>query len=152
MKKKIFNNKQGFTLVEVLISAGIMTTVIVGLMGVFVQCSTLAQMSGNFSNVWAQVQGKIEEIRNSNYDLITTNYPNGTTFNLTSPTGEAIIYLNTSTANLLQVQIVASWQNKYGRVVGEDKNINGVLDNGEDENNNGQLDSPLMVTTNIAKR
>ena len=52
--------------------------------------------------------------------------------------------------SLLDVHIAACW-NARGRVVGEDRNCNGVLDPGEDDNGNGWMDSPVMVSTRVAR-
>ncbi|MBI5554451.1 MAG: prepilin-type N-terminal cleavage/methylation domain-containing protein [Elusimicrobia bacterium] len=44
---------------------------------------------------------------------------------------------------LLEVVITVCWRAKDGRIIGEDTNLNGVLDAGEDMNANSELDSPV---------
>lgn len=50
---------------------------------------------------------------------------------------------------LVTVHVAACWSVR-GRAVGEDRNCNGVMDNGEDANGNGWLDSPAMASTRVA--
>ena len=50
---------------------------------------------------------------------------------------------------LATVHVAACWFAR-GRIIGEDLNCNGVLDNGEDANANGWLDSPAMASTRVA--
>lgn len=38
------------------------------------------------------------------------------------------------------------------RIIGEDANLNGVLDAGEDDNENGELDSPAHIETVIVQK
>ena len=52
---------------------------------------------------------------------------------------------------LLDVHVAACWTSR-GRSIGEDKNCNGMLDAGEDANGNGWIDSPVMMSTRVARR
>ena len=52
--------------------------------------------------------------------------------------------------NLLNLHVAACWRSS-GRVIGEDKNLNGRLDAGEDANGSGWMDSPVMISTLIAR-
>lgn len=54
-----------------------------------------------------------------------------------------------------EVRVVVCWRSASepgGRLIGEDANLNGQLDNGEDANGNGIMDSPAMVLTRLAER
>ena len=149
--------KKGFTLVEVLIAAGILAIVLVGLLQTFIQCSLLASMAGNLTSAVAQAQNKMEEIRNHNYDLITTDYapvgtPPANTFNVSPLDGKGVIYIDSSNANLLKITIDVCWKEKDNRIVGEDTNRNGVLDAGEDQDGDGQIDSIVKLMTLLAKK
>jgi len=53
---------------------------------------------------------------------------------------------------LLKIKITCCWKEKEGRVIGEDKNLNGQLDSGEDINGNGELDSLIKLVTYIANK
>lgn len=116
-----FEAEQGFTLVEVLIAVGILALVIVGLLQLFVYCTTLAEAAGNTTLAVNEAQNKMEEIRNHDFNSIATDYASGgtpgNTFTLTSLNGTGTITTSMaggSTA-LLQMQIAVSWQNKNGR-------------------------------------
>ena len=54
-----FAADRGFTLVEVLIAVGILAVVIVGLLQLFVYCSTLAEAAGNTTLAVNEAQNKI---------------------------------------------------------------------------------------------
>jgi len=51
----------------------------------------------------------------------------------------------------LNVTVLVSVKAK-NQVVGEDKNLNGVLDSGEDSNGNGRLDSPVSLSTVVVQK
>ncbi len=53
---------------------------------------------------------------------------------------------------LLKIKVTCCWKEKGGRIIGEDKNLNGQLDIGEDINGNGELDSPVKLVTYIANK
>ena len=120
MPKKTFKN-QGFTLVEVLIAIGILTVVIVGLLQLFVYCSTLAEAAGNTTLAVNETQNKMEEIRNHNFSTLAVDYASGgtpgNTFTLTSLNGTGTITISQfgGSSSLLQTQINVSWQNKNSR-------------------------------------
>lgn|SRR3989338_603852 len=147
---------RGFSLAELLVTVGILVTVIIILLQLFVYNSVLAELSGNMGYVLSDAQTNLEEIRNSDYSLITTNYASGgtpgNTFNLSQGQGRGVIYIDSSNASLLQVTVVFCWRNKDGRVIGEDTDLDGILDAGEDLNSNGQIDSKAKFVMKIAKR
>lgn len=146
----------GFTLVEMLVSAGILTLMMVSVLRTFFYYSDLVDMSQALTLATAQAQSKLDEIRNSSYSLITTDYAlggtPGNTFNLSQMTGQGVIFIDASNTNLLQVETTVSFRLKNGRVVGEDTNLNGVLNVGEDFNGNGKLDSVVNLITLMARR
>jgi hypothetical protein len=149
-------NKKGFSLAELLVTVGILVTVIVILLQLFIYNSVLAELSGNMGNVLTDAQSKIEEIRNSDYSVITTNYGSGgtpgNTFDLSQGQGKGVIYIDSSNSSLLQVTVVICWRNKDGRVIGEDLDLDGVLDAGEDTDGNGKISSKATFITKIARR
>jgi hypothetical protein len=51
--------------------------------------------------------------------------------------------------SLLTLHASACWRWR-GRVMSEDANCNGAMENGEDVNGNGWLDSPAMLTTRVS--
>ena len=147
---------KGFTLIEVVVTVGILVIVMTNLLGLFIYCSTLAQTSGNVTLAIREAQGKLDEMRDHSYGLITTDYGAGGTpgniFNLNQLNGKGVIYFESPNPDLFQIKVVVSWKNKDTRVIGEDANLNGILDAGEDKNANSQLDSIVSLTTMIARR
>lgn len=80
-------------------------------------------------------------------------------FDLTQLNGKGVIYIFNNhasyseiTPELLGVQVVISWQDKYNRIIGEDSDLDGVLDAGEDKNGNGRLDSLVNLFTTLTSR
>ena len=149
-------SREGFSLVEVICTVGILAVVLVGLLELFIYTSALAEMSGNLTVALNAAQGKMEEIRNHSFSLITTDYASGgspgNTFDVSQPTGKGVIYVDSSNSDLLKIKIVVSWRNKKNRIIGEDINLNGSLDAGEDLDGNGQLDSLASIESLIAKK
>ncbi len=152
----IFNPQHGASLVEVVVSLGILLIVLVGILGLFLYCSALIEISGGNSDSLSEAQSKMSEILNYSYDFITTDYSAtgtpGNKFDLVQRVGKGLITIDSTNSNLLKIEIVVSWRNKNNRVVGEDSNLNGVLDGGEDQNGNGKLDSPITLVTLRARR
>lgn len=148
------NTKSGFTLLELMITAGVLIVALAGLLGVFAHLISLNENSGKLTVAVAGCQAKLEEMRASNFSGLYTAY-NGASFN---PDGFSLgaakgsIYINNSNPDLLQVFVSSSWKTRSNRVVGEDINLNGALDAGEDLNANGRLDSPAEIITLIGKR
>lgn len=52
--------------------------------------------------------------------------------------------------NLLDVHVAACWDS-YGRRIGEDLNGDGILSPAEDANANTWVDSPVMISTRVAR-
>jgi prepilin-type N-terminal cleavage/methylation domain-containing protein len=146
-------NNRGFTLVELLIVVGILAVVVLGLLQLFIYTSVQAQMAGNKTLAVAAATNKIEEIRNHTYTSIAADYASGGTpgnkFTPANITGKGIIYIGSSNPDLLTIEVDVSWRNKYGRVIGEDLDLDGVKDTGEDVNGNNKLDSPVKLISAI---
>lgn len=159
MKLDQRNGKKGFTLLEVLITAGILVVVIGGLIRLFIHCSVLSESTGNMALAMADAQTVMEEIRGHDYSLITTDYASGgtpgNTFNVSIGTGmgKGVIYLDSSNADLLQITVVVCWKNNRDeRIVGEDLDLDGTLDAGEDTSGDGQFTSPVKIISLIAEK
>lgn len=149
--------KAGFILVEVLFSIGVLAFVVVGILQLFIYCSGLTEIARLTTFAVSEAQGKLAEIRNHNFNNIVADYgPGGpeNTFNLTQLTGTGAIYIDNTNPQLLEIEIVLSWQTKGGRIIGEDTNLNGAFDVGEDAigTPNGKLDSPTSLISLIALR
>ena len=147
---------KGFSLIELLVGVAILSISLGGLLGLFIYCSKLVDLSGNMTKALRGAQGKLEEIRNHTYSLITTDYAAGGTpgnkFDVTQLNGKGAVYIDSTNANLLKVKVVVSWRNENNWIIGEDLSLNGVLDAGEDKDGNGELDSPVSLVSLIAQR
>ncbi len=150
------NSKSGFTLVEVMVATGILAFVISQLLSLFIYTSTQAELAGNKTTAVSKAQNKIEEIRNYSYASIPAAYASGgavgNSFSVSPLQGMGVVYIDSSNVELLTVETDVSWRNKYGRIVGEDTNLNGAIDAGEDVNGNGKLDSPIKLVSMITRR
>lgn len=154
-ENKLFKkHKSGFTLLELMVAVGVLIVALAGLLGVFAHLISLNENSSKLTLAVAACQAKLEEIRNSNFQIVYTNY-NNTSFNPGGfPSGEAkgAIAIDNSNPNLLQIFVSVSWMTRSNRIIGEDRNLDGVLNAGEDSNANGRLDSPAGIATLMAQR
>ena len=150
------NTKGGFSLVEVLLVSGFTVVVIAGLIQLFVYCNKLAAAAGNMSFAMAEAQSKMEEMRNTNFASVLTDYsPSGTpgnTFSLTNLTGKGVIYIDSSSSDIYTVQITVCWREYDGRIVGEDGDLDGALGVSEDTDGNGKISSPVTLLSMIARK
>jgi hypothetical protein len=123
-------------------------------LGVFAHLILLNENSSKLTLAVTACQTKLEEMRNSTFSTLYTTY-NGTSFNPSgffSGEAKGAIYINNSNPNLLQIFVSVSWRTSANRIIGEDKNLSGVLNTGEDSNANGRLDSPAEIATLMAQR
>lgn len=154
--RRRFSHGVGFTLIELMIAVGVLIIVLVGLLQIFIYCLNLSEFAGNTTLAISEAQGKLEEIRSHKFERIAGDYglggSPGNIFELAQLNGEGAIYIDDTNPALLAIEIVVSWQEKGNRIIGEDGNLNGVLDSGEDGNGNGRLDSPVVLVSLIAER
>jgi prepilin-type N-terminal cleavage/methylation domain-containing protein len=143
--------KSGFTLIEVALAMGLAAIAICGLLATYLSCLFLSSTSKDIHIAAEAAQGLMEQIRTDSFSQIVSDY-DGLIFNVTAlPTNRGVVYVNDSNPELLNVTISVCW-NESGRVMGEDTNLNGVLNAGEDKNNNTIIDSPVQLVTLIANR
>ncbi len=143
-------NSQGFTLVEVLITTLFLSIALLSTLGLFAYSLTSAETNRNSTAAQYEVEGKIEEVCAGDYSAIKTTYTNAgaiksTVFNLINNlTGRGVVIaqeLAGATNGLMRVKVAVSYRQGQ-RVIGEDTNLNGVLDAGEDLNGYNEIDSP----------
>lgn len=138
---------------EVLLAVSILAFVLCGLLSTYISLFYLGDISRQVVLVTNAMQAKLEEIKNASFDSLPAL--NGTTFTIpgfanNNAIGQVQIS-NTALADLREARVVVSFRSKGLRVIGEDTNINGVLDTGEDSNNNGRLDSSMELITLITR-
>jgi len=143
--------QKGFTLVEMLLAATIFAYTVCGLLALYINCFGLVSISKNISIATNASQGLMEEIRNTPFPQISDNYNNLNFTVNTMPSNMGVVYVDDTDPELLRVTISVCW-NQKSRIIGEDRNLNGVLDSGEDTNNNGIIDSPVQIITLVANR
>ncbi len=157
----IRGSRFALTLVELMLAFAILVFVLAGIMATYITCLDLINISRNTSIAINIAQAKLEEIKNTNFAQIKNNY-NNVAFDVIGLTGKGVSYgfycngpsdCNDTYAptNLLEVIVSVGWRQNNGRLIGEDLNLNGVLNAGEDNNANGILDSPAEVVTYIAE-
>ena len=146
-----WRSKKGFVLPEVLLACAIAAFAICGLLLMYVAGMDLIRVSKNSSIATSAALGLIEEIRNTPYPDIVTNYQ-GLKFSVNSIHGsQGVIYIDDTDPELLLVKIPVCWQ-QGNRIIGEDTNLNGELDTGEDANGNLVIDSPVELITQVVNR
>jgi prepilin-type N-terminal cleavage/methylation domain-containing protein len=159
-----FFKKKGLTLIEVLFAAAIMAFCLSGLLLTYINLFVLTDLSRDFTSVTNALQAKMEEIKNVAFANLTAL--NNTTFNVmagnsTDVIGRGMIevsdigdpFTNTTYTDLKKVRTVISFKSR-SRVIGEDKDLDGILDPGEDDavygaNGTNRLDSPVEAITII---
>lgn len=146
MKKE----KQGFTLIEVVIATGIVVTVVLGTLSFYRHMILLSRYNQGYALALQEAQAKLEEMRAHPYSRLTIDYGTGgapgDTFPVTGLNGRGVITFDTTDPAALGVRIVVSWEEKGG-ILGEDLDLDGNLDVGEDRNGNGLLDAPVELVT-----
>lgn len=148
IKNKYKNNVSGFTLIEVLMAMLILMPIFVGVVYVFVQGVELSDVARHSSEAVRLLRTKVTEIEKTPFNQISTNY-NNVTFTTSNINGIGVIYIDASQTDVVDVTLTFSWQERSGRIIGEDLDLDGQIDAGEDVNGNGILDSPVSITTRL---
>jgi type II secretory pathway pseudopilin PulG len=152
------------TLVEVLVASAIFAFCLSGLLLTYMNMFILTDISRDTTIANNVLQAKLEAARTVDFGTISSwcNSNNGFAVvnndflfggnpivigkgNITS-SSVADPFTNITYPDLLKVRVVISFKSRT-RVIGEDQNLNGILDTGEDDsrypNGAGQLDSPI---------
>jgi len=151
----------GFTLIELLLTFSILAFCLCGLLLTYINMFLLADLARDLTQATNLVQAKMEEIKQTDFAALagfTLDYDENSFFqdeaqyNAGLKKGVIIATLtNTAYDDLRQARIITCF-NSRGRVIGEDKNLNAVLDAGEDILIvNGVLDSPVEAATLITE-
>lgn len=142
---------QGFTLPELLIAATVVLLTSVGILFTYVQCLELNSINHDSAAVLQKSRNMMEEIVASPPAAIHETY-NEKTYPIEKPEGIMLVKVNDQDPQLLIVSVRTFWKQSKGRIIGEDKNLDGFLQQNEDTNSNGELDSPYTLVTYIYNR
>lgn len=146
------NGRLGFTLIEVLLAMTVLVVCLTSILLTYVHMFILSDLSRDLTLSTNAVQDKMEEIKKTDFDSLSAL--NGTTFDITgfaaSDAKGLIQVIDTAYADLKRIRLVACFKSRR-RIIGEDANLNGVLNAGEDTNANGRLDSPVELVTLISR-
>jgi hypothetical protein len=141
-------NKAGMSLLEVLIAATVFVVASLGILYAYAKCIELNEIGRGGTAGLEAVKNKMEEVKATPFSQIHDTY-NNATFTAAGLNGIGVVYVDNTNSKLLVVKVVFCWRLLNGRVVGEDKNLNGVLNAGEDKNGNNQIDSYVQLVTEI---
>lgn len=146
------SDNNGFSLPEVLVAAYILAFGLCGILVTYVSMLIFSDLSRDFTLANNALQAKMEEIRRTDFNSLSGL--SGTVFDIEGFSSDnakgAIEVTDTAYTDLKRVRIAVCFKSR-SKVVGEDANLNGMLDLGEDANNNGRLDSPAEVVSMIAR-
>ncbi len=145
------NSTRGFSLIETILAIAILAFAVCAVLQTYVTCFALSSISESVNIATNASQGLLEEMRSSNFNQLYDTY-NGLHFIVNElANSRGIVYVDDANPELLKVTVSVCWRSG-SRVIGEDANLNGVLDAGEDKNGNGKIDSVVELVTLIANR
>ncbi|MEW5758389.1 MAG: prepilin-type N-terminal cleavage/methylation domain-containing protein [Candidatus Omnitrophota bacterium] len=152
MKIKKINS--GFTLIEVLVAAGILVFCLCGLLVTYIGCFILNETSRNTTIALSGARTKMEELKQETFDNLLNH--NGEVFDVTGFTlgrakGRVEVTDIAGYTDLREIRIIVSFRQSQNRLIGEDINLNGLFDAGEDLNANNRLDSPIEVVSLVSR-
>ncbi len=156
MKRK---SKTGFTLTELMLAMAIFAIAIIGIYSMYNASVALIDMAGTLTQMINAADFKLESLYDvadfaslDNYNSQSFNLPEFG-FNSIAVSGATGVYIITPlNDDLKRATVVISYKIKGNRIIGEDANLNGLLDAGEDLNGDSRLSSPVELSTIIARR
>ncbi len=154
IKRKSNFQLNGFTLVEVLLAVSILAFCLTGLLLTYINLLSFTDISRGFVMANNALRLKTEEIKNTAFANLSAL--DGTTFSVdgfNSTTAKGVIQVsNTSYSDLKKVRVLITFKVR-NKTIGEDQDLDGVLDTGEDmsiyTNGSSRLDSPVESVTLI---
>ena len=146
--KKYWKSQDGFTLAEIIIATAVFMIAFVGILLSYLRSVELSELSRNSSTAVQAARSRMEQIKDTSFSQIMGNY-NIVTFTAAGLNGKGVSYVDNTNPDLLLVTISFCWQQKNGKIIGEDSNLNGLVDAGEDKNGNGMIDSPVQLVSYV---
>jgi prepilin-type N-terminal cleavage/methylation domain-containing protein len=142
--------RRGLTLVEVMVAAGIMASCLAGLLMTYMNLFTLTDFTRDYTLATNAMQARMEEIKRVSFANLSAL--DGAAFNITgfsagNATGVSQVTIppsGTTYTDLAQVRLVVTFKSK-GRIIGEDRNLDGVLNASEEANSTGKPDLVTFI-------
>ena len=147
--------KKAFSLIDLMIGVTILVFVLTAVLASYANMFISIDLSRDITNANNAVRAKIEELKQEDFSNLDSF--NGTTFDLSGfdlvdSQGRVEIRNVAGYTDFKEVRVVGCFRSR-GRIIGEDTNLNGILDlgEGEDSNGDGIMNSPVEVISLVAK-
>lgn len=138
---------------ELMIASAILMFIIIGLLYSYIACFELNEFNRNLTLANNALQAEMESLRETPFDSLLLL--DGTSFTLGGfPSGSSMGFIDiyaTPYSDLIYVRLVGSWRQKSGRIIGEDINLDGMLQPSEDSDLDNTMDSPAEIATFISR-
>lgn len=138
---------------ELMIASAILMFIIIGLLYTYIACFELNEFNRNLTFANNALQAEMESLRETPFDDLPLL--DGTSFTLDGfPSGSSTGFIDiyaTPYADLMYVRLVGCWSQKSGRIIGEDRNLDGTLQPSEDLDLDNVMDSPAEIATFISR-
>lgn len=147
------SDRRGFTLAEALLSFAILAFALTGILLTYANLFFLTDLCRDLTLANNALQAQMEQLKAVKFDSLMSF--NQTAFNIqgfTNTDARGLIQVeNTAYPDVMLVRLVISFRSRT-RIIGEDRNFNGILDSGEDTLiANNRLDSPVELVTLISR-
>lgn len=144
-------NRNGFTLLELMIASGVLVIVMAGLLSAYINCLEMNETTKNSNLALGAVQEELENLRKAPFQTLNATY----TFYATGPLANLslgrVVIDSATNSSFYRVDAGMCWEQRNSRIIGECVDNNGTL-LFNDTNGNGILDSPVQLTTYVAQR
>jgi len=144
-----------FTLLEICLAIFVFILTLVGLLLFYLNSQEFGEIFSSTLRALWEAQKMLETIRGSPFSSIYATY-NNHIFDVSGFApyeAKGVVYVEREGGrnDLLRVRVVICFR-AGRRIVGEDLDLDGVLDAGEDVNGNGRIDSPVELVTLVTSR
>jgi prepilin-type N-terminal cleavage/methylation domain-containing protein len=150
----IFKNKNGFSLIELMLSMVILIIIFAGLLYTYIACFELNETARSLTLANNALQAQMESIKE--VPFVNLDALDQDTFTLNGFSANSAIGLidvwSSPYGDCRYIRLVACWRQRAGRVIGEDINLDGIIqDPPEDIDDDGVIDSPAELITLISR-
>lgn len=150
--------QRGFTLFEVALAMAVFALAASGSLSLFISCTRLTDSAGHITRMVERAREELENrIRRTDFESLDdyffiTNDPLPLSLVCYVEGYDSVNPNNELNRLLKMVKIVITYRETSNRIIGEDRNLNGRLDDGEDTNGDNRISSPCEIVTFIARR